>query len=77
MGSMPHKMPKDLQKALDFTHGAHEAWKNITPLAKNEFICWIESAKKPETRSHRIKRTSTEIVEGRKRPCCWAGCGHR
>ena len=72
-----HKVPPDLRKELTASPASLAAWEDITPLARNEFICWIEDAKKPETRSHRIKRTSTEIVEGRRRPCCWAGCPHR
>lgn len=72
-----HKVPADLRKALTSSTAASAAWEDITPLARNEFICWIEDAKKPETRAHRIKRTWTEIIEGKRRPCCWAGCKHR
>ena len=72
-----HKIPTDLKKALTSHKAALAAWEGITPLARNEFICWIEDAKKPETRAHRIKRTYTEPVEGRRRPCCWPGCPHR
>ena len=72
-----HKLPADLKKALTTFSGAREAWEEITPLARNEFICWVEDAKKDETRSHRINRAATEIAEGKKRPCCWIGCIHR
>ena len=72
-----HSVPEDLSKALISSPAALAAWEDITPLARNEFICWIEDAKKPETRSHRIKRTWTEIIEGKRRPCCWPGCPHR
>jgi uncharacterized protein YdeI (YjbR/CyaY-like superfamily) len=72
----PHKIPTDLQKALA-SQTVKTAWKNITPLARNEWICWIESAKKQETRNHRIERTRSELVDGKRRPCCWAGCPHR
>ena len=72
-----HRMPVDLRKTLTADKAAKAAWKDITPLARNEWICWIESAKKPETRSHRIDRTRTELIEGMRRPCCWAGCIHR
>lgn len=72
-----HKVPADLKTALLHSPKALEAWEDITPLARNEFICWIEDAKKPETRAHRIKRTWTEIAQGKRRPCCWAGCPHR
>ena len=72
-----HKMPEDLRKALNSNKAALEAWENLTPLGRNEWICWIENAKQMETRSRRIKRTYTEIKEGKRRPCCWAGCSHR
>ncbi len=72
-----HKIPTDLQKALTTALRAHVAWENITPLARNEWICWVESAKKPETRSHRIKLTRAQLIDGKRRPCCWAGCPHR
>ena len=72
-----HRLPADLRKALASNSAARAAWDDITPLARNEWICWIEEAKKPETRSHRIERTRTELIEGIRRPCCWAGCPHR
>jgi len=72
-----HKLPNDLRKALTSDKSALTAWNDLTPLGRNEFICWIEDAKKPETRNHRIERTVTELMEGKHRPCCWAGCPHR
>jgi uncharacterized protein YdeI (YjbR/CyaY-like superfamily) len=72
-----HRMPIDLRKALTSTPAAKVAWEDITPLARNEWICWVTSAKKPETRKHRIERTRNELVEGKRRPCCWPGCPHR
>ncbi len=72
-----HSVPADLQKTLASSQLARRAWEDITPLARNEWICWIESAKKLETRSHRIKRAEKELVLGKRRPCCWAGCRHR
>lgn len=73
----PHKLPDDLRKSLISNKKVQSAWESITPLAKNEFICWVISAKKMETRNHRIKRTNEELMEGKRRPCCWAGCVHR
>lgn len=72
-----HKIPKDLEAELRTSKLAFEAWADITPLARNEWICWIESAKKSETRAIRIARTRTELIQGKRRPCCWAGCPHR
>ena len=72
-----HKVPDDLQKALASIPKALSAWEDITPLARNEWICWVESVKKPETRKQHIERVPKELVEGKRRPCCWAGCPHR
>ena len=72
-----HKMPVDLEKALNTHPEALVKWNDITPLARNEWICWVESAKLIDTRERRIERTYTELVEGKRRPCCWPGCIHR
>lgn len=72
-----HKIPSDLQKAITSNSAALSAWMDITILARNEWICWVISPKKPETRMNRINRTVTELKEGKRRPCCWAGCPHR
>ncbi|MEK6915719.1 MAG: YdeI/OmpD-associated family protein [Nanoarchaeota archaeon] len=73
---IPHKIPPDLQTVLTSFPKAMKTWEEITPLARNEFICWIEDAKKDETRHSRIGRTITDLMEGKRRPCCWAGCVH-
>ena len=72
-----HKVPDDLRKTLTSDRVAISAWEDITPLARNEWICWILSVKKPETRKLHIERTRRELKEGKRRPCCWAGCMHR
>lgn len=72
-----HELPADLRAALSGNDTALAAWQDITPLARNEFICWVEDAKQPKTRQRRIERTSEELLEGKKRPCCWVGCIHR
>lgn len=72
-----HKMPLDLRKTLASKPAAKAAWEDITPLARNEWICWVTSAKKSETRRHRIERTCDDLVNGKRRPCCWPGCPHR
>ena len=76
-GGVVHKLPGDLRKALIANPTALDAWKDITPLARNEFICWVEDAKQEMTRERRIRRTEEELEEGQRRPCCWPGCGHR
>ena len=74
---MNHHVPKDLQKALYSSPKALLLWKDITPLARNEWICWVISVKTPETRKNHIKRTVDELIEGKRRLCCWGGCKHR
>lgn len=72
-----HKLPSDLKAALLKNGKVLALWEDITPLARNEFICWVENAKAMETRERRIKRTQEELLEGKRRPCCWMGCIHR
>lgn len=72
-----HKLPKDLKKAISSNPKTLKAWEDITPLARNEWICWVESVKKSETREHHIKRAKVELALGKRRPCCWPGCSHR
>jgi uncharacterized protein YdeI (YjbR/CyaY-like superfamily) len=76
-GGVVHKLPADLRDALIANSTALAAWKDITPLARNEFICWVEDAKQQMTRKRRIRRTQEELEEGQRRPCCWPGCKHR
>lgn len=72
-----HNLPDDLSKALADTTEITKLWKGLTQLARNEFICWVVSAKQQKTRERRIERTIEELLEGQKRPCCWVGCMHR
>jgi hypothetical protein len=76
-GGVVHELPADLRKALISNSSALAAWQDITPLARNEFICWVEDAKQATTRERRIRRTQEELEEGQRRPCCWPGCKHR
>jgi uncharacterized protein YdeI (YjbR/CyaY-like superfamily) len=76
-GGAVHKLPADLRAALIADAAALAAWKDITTLARNEFICWVEDAKQQPTRERRIRRTVEELNEGQRRPCCWPGCKHR
>lgn len=72
-----HKLPADLKKALMAAPAAHKAWESLTPLARNEWICWNIDVKQPKTRQNHIERTVKELQEGKRRPCCWMGCIHR
>lgn len=77
LGGPAHPIPKDLVLGLQESPVALAAWQDITPLARNEFICWVEDAKQATTRERRIRRTREELEEGMRRPCCWPGCKHR
>lgn len=72
-----HIVPPDLHTALTAVPAALTTWEDVTPLARNEWICWIESAKKQETRNSRIQRACHDLEKGKRRPCCFAGCVHR
>lgn len=72
-----HELPKDLRALLNSDANALAAWVDLTPLARNEWICWIESAKKQETRDRKITRIHEDLLAGKRRPCCWPGCKHR
>ncbi|HYF10526.1 MAG TPA: YdeI/OmpD-associated family protein [Candidatus Paceibacterota bacterium] len=72
-----HSMPADLRKALVSVPAALSVWKDITPLAQNEWICWVTSGKRAETRGIRIGKALSKMKSGMRRPCCWAGCPHR
>jgi uncharacterized protein YdeI (YjbR/CyaY-like superfamily) len=76
-GGVVHELPADLREALIGSAEALDAWRDIKPLARNEFICWVEDAKREATRERRIRRTREELEEGMRRPCCWPGCRHR
>ena len=72
-----HEASGDLQAAIHSDPTVFALWKGLTPLGRNEFICWVDDAKQAATRQRRIARTREELLEGKKRPCCWAGCIHR
>ena len=72
-----HVAGDDLRSAIQSDPDVLALWQGLTPLGRNEFICWVEDAKQPATRQRRIQRTIEEMQEGKKRPCCWAGCIHR
>jgi hypothetical protein len=72
-----HTVPEDLHKALASDAKALALWESLTPLARNEWICWTTFVKKTETRKEHVERVITELKEGIRRPCCWLGCIHR
>jgi len=72
-----HELPDDVKDVLISALDVRTVWEDITPLARNEWICWITSAKKSETRNKRIARMCEDLINGKRRPCCWPGCSHR
>lgn len=73
-GGTVHELPPDVKKAIV---EVLDKWESLTPLGRNEYICWITSAKKEETRKKRIDWMISDIKKGKRRPCCWPGCKHR
>jgi hypothetical protein len=76
-GGTVHPLPSDLRKALAIDGKALASWEDLTPLSRNEWICWVTFVKKDVTRKDHVKRTISELKEGMRRPCCWLGCIHR
>lgn len=76
-GVVVHDLPDDLRQALQAEPAAKATWNDITPLARNEWICWVQSAKKAETRAKRVIWGCENLRDGKRRPCCWPGCPHR
>jgi uncharacterized protein YdeI (YjbR/CyaY-like superfamily) len=76
-GGTVHEAADDLRAAVQASPKTLALWEALTPLGRNEFICWVEDAKQAATRQRRIDRSCEEVLEGKKRPCCWAGCIHR
>ncbi len=72
-----HKVPADLKEVLTSNPATLEKWSNLTPLAKNEWICWVAIVKKIETRKEHLERLCIDLLAGKRRPCCWPGCPHR
>ena len=76
-GGTVHALTADLRAALTSDAKALEKWESLTPLARNEWICWVTFVKKADTREDHVKRVVSELKEGMRRPCCWLGCIHR
>lgn len=72
-----HNVPEDMEVALNSKQQLVEIWNKLTPIQRNEWICWVTSVKKLETRVAHILRLSEELTEGKRTPCCWPGCAHR
>ena len=72
-----HRLPDDFREKIESKDEIKAIWDTLTPIARNEWICWVISAKKEETRAKRIDRGCEDLLAGKRRPCCWPGCPHR
>ncbi|MBS1653129.1 MAG: YdeI/OmpD-associated family protein [Bacteroidetes bacterium] len=72
-----HEVSDDIKTALKADRIALERWNKLTPIQRNEWICWVTIVKKEETRIEHIQRLTEDLKEGKKQPCCWPGCPHR
>lgn len=72
-----HELPSDMRKLLQTDESLLERWEDLTPLARNEWICWTITNKKPETRQKHLDQIPGRLLRGQRRPCCWVGCLHR
>ncbi|MDB5204755.1 MAG: rane protein [Candidatus Taylorbacteria bacterium] len=67
------KVPLDLDKALKAHPKAFAQWKDNTPLARRDWVLWLDTAKKEETRVRRIEKAISMLSSGKKRICCFGG----
>ncbi len=72
-----HETPDELQAILNGNPPLKAKWDGLTDLGRNEWICWMTSPKKQETRNEHLARLQEQVLEGKRRPCCWPGCPHR
>ena len=77
LSGVVHRIPKDMQQTLVASERLRQHWNDLTPLARNEWICWTTSVKKQETREKHLERLRDDLLKGKRRPCCWPGCPHR
>ena len=69
------RVPEDLRKALAAAPKARALWSDITPVARRDWIHWIVSAKRPETRTRRVDNACAMLAAGKRRVCCFDRSG--
>jgi uncharacterized protein YdeI (YjbR/CyaY-like superfamily) len=69
------RVPADLRKALAAAPKARALWSDITPSARTDWIHWISSAKRPETRARRVDNACAMLAGGKRRVCCFDRSG--
>ena len=73
----PHTITPDIQEVLNQNPDVAKIWDTLTPIAQNEWICWITYFKKEETYQNHLIRLKEDLLKGKRSPCCWIGCPHR
>jgi uncharacterized protein YdeI (YjbR/CyaY-like superfamily) len=66
------RVPADLRKAPAAAPTAKAQWSDLTPIARRDFISWINSAKQLETRRRRIEKACSMLAAEKRRPCCYS-----
>ncbi|MBB6598071.1 YdeI/OmpD-associated family protein [Luteimonas sp. MC1825] len=69
------RLPADLRAALSAQPAARATWDDITPVARRDWIQWITSGKKAETRVKRIATACDKLASGQRRACCFDRSG--
>ncbi len=72
-----HELTPDIEKVLKEDAELLQRWNSLTPIQRNEWICWITIVKKEETRGAHIQQMMEQLKQGDRQPCCWPGCPHR
>jgi hypothetical protein len=65
------RVPPDLKEALASAPRAQATWKDITVMARWDWIRWINEARQPQTRARRIESITSRFKAGKRRPCCF------
>lgn len=65
-------VPTDLRRVLATDPKAKALWEDLTPIARRDFMSWIDSAKQSETRTRRLESVPSRLASGKRRPCCYA-----
>ncbi|MDD4703250.1 MAG: YdeI/OmpD-associated family protein [Bacteroidales bacterium] len=77
LSGIVHELPEDMLRVLQENKEILKIWNSLTPIQRNEWICWVTIVKKQETKEKHIQRMIEELHQGIKQPCCWPGCPHR
>ena len=77
LSGIVHEIPEDIAKILLENDAILDKWNALTPIQRNEWICWVTILKKEQTRAEHIIRMMDELKAGKRKPCCWPGCPHR